>query len=158
MRGHGSSRSCERSTLMRSYCARYFSVAVVLSLLGAAGCVDGYPEDGEIGTDDAVSAVTTTEGFESATKTAYAAANVTLGSGTWNLNDALIGTLSTDVKTGTQSARARNSGHVTMLFDRTTGAATVTIHHPSFGSDASGTWGLFSSQNGGSTWTQVGTS
>jgi endonuclease G len=66
--------------------------------------------------------------------------------------------LTTDVKTGAQSARMRNSGHVTMLFDRTTGAGTVTIHHASFGSDAGGTWGLFSSQNGGSTWAQVGTS
>jgi endonuclease G len=44
-----------------------------------------------------------------------------------------------------------------MLFDRTTGAGTVTIHHAVFGTDATGTWGLFSSQNGGSTWTQVGT-
>jgi endonuclease G len=44
-----------------------------------------------------------------------------------------------------------------MKFDRT-GAGTVTIHHASFGSDASGTWGLFESQNGGTTWTQVGTS
>jgi endonuclease G len=34
----------------------------------------------------------------------------------------------------------------------------VTIHHASFGSDASGTWGLFESQNGGTSWTQVGTS
>ncbi|HEX3476448.1 MAG TPA: DNA/RNA non-specific endonuclease [Kofleriaceae bacterium] len=124
--------------------------------LFAPGCVE--PPGDEPATDESVAAVTTTEGFEAGTKTAYAAANVTLGSGTWNLNDALIGTLSTDVKTGAQSARVRNSGHVTMLFDRTTGAGTVTIHHASFGSDASGTWGLFASQNGGSTWAQVGTS
>jgi endonuclease G len=130
-------------------------LAVSIVLL-APGCVE--PPGDEPATDEAVAAVTTSEGFEAGTKTAYAAANVTLGSGTWNLNDALIGTLTTDVKTGAQSARMRNSGHVTMLFDRTTGAGTVTIHHASFGSDAGGTWGLFSSQNGGSTWAQVGTS
>jgi endonuclease G len=45
-----------------------------------------------------------------------------------------------------------------MKFDRTAGAGTVTIHHASFGSDPSSTWGLFESQNGGSTWAQVGTS
>jgi endonuclease G len=45
-----------------------------------------------------------------------------------------------------------------MKFDRATGAGTVTIHHASFGSDASSTWGLFESQNGGTTWAQVGTS
>src|SRR5689334_3838581 len=55
-------------------------------------------------------ATTLTEGFESGSKTAYAAADVTLSSGSWNFNDALIGTLSTDVKSGTQSARIRNSG------------------------------------------------
>ncbi|HEX4416398.1 MAG TPA: DNA/RNA non-specific endonuclease [Kofleriaceae bacterium] len=116
----------------------------------------GDPDDPTIG--EATSAVTLTEGFEAGSKASYAAANVTLGSGTWNLDDALIGSLSTDVFTGTRSARVRNSGHVTMEFDRTTGAGTVTLHHATYGSDASGTWGLFSSQNGGSTWTQVGTS
>jgi endonuclease G len=130
----------------------------MLSLLGAAtGCLDVYLPDGtDPDTGEAVSAVTTSEGFETGTKTAFAAADVTLGSGTWNLDDALIGTLSTDVKTGTKSARVRNSGHITMRFDRTTGADTVTIHHASFGTDASGTWALFASQNQGSTWTQVG--
>jgi endonuclease G len=140
---------------MRCHHSRYLLLAVSIVLL-APGCVE--PPGDEPATDEAVAAVTTSEGFEAGTKTAYAAANVTLGSGTWNLNDALIGTLTTDVKTGAQSARMRNSGHVTMLFDRTTGAGTVTIHHASFGSDAGGTWGLFSSQNGGSTWAQVGTS
>jgi endonuclease G len=137
---------------------RYLPFAQLAALAGAAGCVDGAPEDDDaLATDEAVAAVTTSEGFESATKTAYAAASVSLGSGTWNMDDALIGTLATDVKTGAQSGRMRNSGHITMLFDRTTGAGTVTVHHASFGSDASGTWGLFESQNGGSTWAQVGT-
>jgi endonuclease G len=140
---------------MRRYCVRYVSIAALVSLLGAAGCVEGLGDEPAL--DDSVAAVTTSEGFETGTKTAYAAGDVTLGTGTWNLNDALIGTLSTDVKTGAQSARVRNSGHITMRFDRATGAGTVTIHHASFGSDASGTWGLFSSQNQGSSWTQVGT-
>ena len=117
---------------MHRHQARYLSAVILVSVLGAAGCVDGLPDDG-LATDEAVAAVTTSEGFEAGTKTAYAAGNVALGTGSWNLNDALIGTLSTDVKTGAQSARIRNSGHVTMLFDRTTGAGTVTIHHASFG-------------------------
>jgi len=131
-----------------------------MSLVGAAaGCLDGLPPDGaDPGTGVAVSAVTLSEGFETGSKTGFAAADVTLGSGVWNLSDTLIGTLSTDVKTGTKSARIRNSGKITMRFDRTAGAGTVTIHHASFGTDASGTWGLFASQNGGTTWTQVGSS
>ncbi|HMG21501.1 MAG TPA: DNA/RNA non-specific endonuclease [Kofleriaceae bacterium] len=133
-------------------------VSVVAVALGAAaaGCVDAAPGDDGSAID--IAAVTTTEGFEVGTKTAYAAADVTLSSGVWNLDDALLGNLSTDVKTGTQAGRLRNSGHITMKFDRTTGAGTVTIHHASFGSDASGTWGLFESQNAGTSWAQVGSS
>lgn len=134
-----------------------FQITTVVALLVAsAGCAveDLSPDD----TLEATSAVTTSEGFESGSKTAYAAADVSLGSGVWNMSDALIGNLSTDVKTGTQSGRIRNSGRITMRFDRTGGAGTVTIHHASFGSDASGTWGLFASQNGGSSWTQIGSS
>ena len=114
--------------------------------------------EGDDGGLEIATASTLTEGFETGTKTAYAAADVTLASGVWNMNDALLGNLSSDVKTGTQAARIRNSGRVTMRFDRSSGAGTVTIHHASFGTDASGTWGLFESQNGGATWTQVGTS
>lgn len=142
---------------MRRYQSRLPAV-VLVSVFGVAGCIDGYPTDEDLETGEDVAAATTSEGFESGTKTAYAAADVTLGSGVWNMTDALIGTLATDVKTGTQSGRIRNSGRITMRFDRTTGAGTVTIHHASFGSDASGTWGLFSSTNQGSSWTQVGTS
>jgi len=141
---------------------RRFHVAVLavlvapVALAGAAGCVteDASP-DGDL---LAGSLATITEGFEAGSKAAYAAADVALATGTWNLDDALIGSTTSDVVTGTKAGRIRNSGHITMQFDRTTGAGTVTIHHASFGSDASGTWGLFASQNQGSTWTQVGTS
>jgi endonuclease G, mitochondrial len=97
-----------------------------------------------------------TEGFESGSKTAYAAADVTLGTGIWNMDDALIGTSSSDVKNGTASARVRNSGKITMKFNLTSGASTVTIKHAKYGSDASTTWQLWYSINSGSTWTQTG--
>ena len=99
---------------------------------------------------------TISEGFESGTKGSYATADVTLSTGTWNLNDALIGNLSTDAKSGTQSARIRNYGKVTMKFDRSTGAGTVTIKHAKFGSDANTNWQLWCSTNSGSSWTQIG--
>ena len=43
---------------------------------------------------------TSSEGFESGTKTSYAAAAVFLSTGWWNMDDALVGNLSTDRKTG----------------------------------------------------------
>ncbi|MBE9008116.1 EndoU domain-containing protein [Fortiea sp. LEGE XX443] len=99
---------------------------------------------------------TITEGFEFGTKASYAAADVNLSTGLWNLNDALIGDLSTDRKSGLRSARIRNSGRVSMRFDRTTGAGSITIKHAKFGTDANTTWGVWCSTNSGSSYIQVG--
>src|SRR6185369_11271852 len=98
----------------------------------------------------------TSETFESGTKTAYATGNVTLTTGVWTFNDALIGDLSTDRKNGTKSARIRNSGKLTETFNHTGGASTVTVLHAKFGSDGNSTWQLWYSTNSGSTYTQAG--
>lgn len=98
---------------------------------------------------------TVNETFETGTKGAYAAANVTLASGTWNMDDALIGNSTSDHKDGSQSVRIRNTGTLTMGFDVTSGASTVTIKHAVYGTDGSSTWQLWVSGNGGS-YTQVG--
>ncbi|KYC40488.1 hypothetical protein WA1_25535 [Scytonema hofmannii PCC 7110] len=99
---------------------------------------------------------TISEGFETGSKGSYAAADVSLSTGVWNLNDSLLGDLATDRKSGAKSARIRNSGRVTMKFDRTTGAGTITIKHAKFGSDGNTTWGVWCSTNSGSSWTQIG--
>ena len=101
-------------------------------------------------------ATTLFEGFDTASKGGYAAADVTLPSGIWNLNDALLGNLSGgDHWNGSKCIRLRN-GSVTMKFDFPAGAKTVTILHAKYGSDAAGTWGLWYSTDGGTTWTQSG--
>lgn len=102
--------------------------------------------------------VTVMEDFELGTKTAYAVGDVAFSSGTWTLNDALVGTSTSDPKNGTKSIRTRNSGTVTMKFDRTDGASTVTVKHAKYGTDANSTWGLWYSTNSGSLWSQVGSS
>ncbi len=96
------------------------------------------------------------EGFETGGKTAYAAGNVALGTGSWFMDDALTGNLSTDRKTGAFSARIREVGRIHMNFNKA-GAGTVSVQHAVFGTDGSSTWQLWSSTNNGSTWTQVGT-
>jgi endonuclease G len=100
-------------------------------------------------------AQTFNEGFETGTKTSYADANVQLSTGLWDFNDALIGNLSTDRFTGTASARIRNTGSITMLFD-VSSAATVTVQHAIFSADASSTWELWKSTDGGFNFTKVG--
>ena len=98
---------------------------------------------------------TLTEGFETGTKTSYAAAAVFLSTGWWYLDDALVGNLSTDRKTGAQSARIRNVGQLNTQFDFAS-AGTVTVQHAVFGTDGSSAWELWVSTNGGSTYAKVG--
>ena len=95
------------------------------------------------------------EGFEAGGKTGYAAAEVTLGSGSWFMEDALVGSLANDRKIGSFSLRLRNSGLVRMNFNKTD-AGTISIQHGVFGSDGPSTWQLWISTNSGGTWTQVG--
>ena len=95
------------------------------------------------------------EGFESGTKTSYAAASVFLTTGWWYMDDALIGNLSTDRKTGAQSARIRNVGQLNTQFDFAS-AGTVTIQHAVFGTDGASTWELWVSTNGGSSYSKTG--
>ncbi|MCZ4225011.1 DNA/RNA non-specific endonuclease [Pedobacter rhodius] len=95
------------------------------------------------------------EGFESATKGSYTTASVTLSSGSWSLNDALIGNLSADAKNGSQSVRIRNTGILSMNFD-VNGADVVSIAHAKYGTDANSTWQLWYSTNSGSSWQQSG--
>jgi endonuclease G len=95
------------------------------------------------------------ETFESGTKTSYAAADVLLASGWWNFNDALVGNLSTDRRTGAASARVRNTGSISMDFN-VTGAGTVSVQHAIFGTDGSSSWELWASTDGGSTYSKIG--
>lgn len=112
-------------------------------------------------------AVTLTQGFEvgaTSPKTAYDVSptgsstgdNVTLSGNSWNLYDALIGNLSADKRAGSWSARVRNTGKITMLYNLTTGISSVTVKHALYTGDAASTWGLFYSTNSGSSWTQAG--
>lgn len=95
------------------------------------------------------------EGFEAGGKTAYAAANVTLGSGSWYLDEALTGNTTSDRKTGAYSARVRNTGRVRMNFNIAS-AGMVSISHAVYGTDGASSWELWQSTNSGSTWAKVG--
>jgi endonuclease G len=131
-------------------------LAAMGALVAAAlsGCLLDVAEPPDDGV--AAASVTITEGFEAGSKTAYAAANVSLGTGTWNLSDALIGTSSSDAGNGSRSARVRNSGRVTMQFDHATGVGTVSVKHAIYGSDSAGSFALYWSDDGGSSWTKAG--
>lgn len=100
-------------------------------------------------------AQTFVENFESGSKTSYAAADVFLTTGWWFFDDALVGNLSTDRKTGAASARIRNIGSISSDFDFVS-AGTVTIQHAAFGTDGASSWELWASTNGGASYAKVG--
>ena len=134
---------------------KFASVLLILSTACNRMSVDPENQDKNISAPLKISA-TLSEGFETGTKGAYTSADVVLGSGTWTMNDALIGNSTSDRKTGTQSARVVNSGKLTMKFDKTGGAGTVSVSHAAYGTDAAGSWQLWYSTNAGSTYTQSG--
>ncbi len=100
----------------------------------------------------------TKESFETGTKGGYAAADVKLATGTWNLNNALIGKDPNDVKNGVAAARIKLQGKLTMMFNLASGAGDVSILHAKYnnGFDGPTTWELWYSTNDGSTWNQAG--
>lgn len=137
-------------------------VILILGLFGVS-CTKEDPAYTEQSTLDqagyntsSISAPGFPENFESGSKGAYAAADVVLTTGTWNLADALIGNTTSDRKNGTKSARMQNSGKISMKFNTSNGASSVSVYYAKYGTDASSTFQLWYSINSGSTWTQTG--
>jgi endonuclease G len=95
---------------------------------------------GSMGLDDLMTS-TLTEDFETGSKGSYAAANVTLASGSWYFDDALLGSLANDRKNGSKSARIQNTGSIAMNFN-VSGTATISIKHAVYGTDGNSTWQL----------------
>ncbi|MFD2518315.1 DNA/RNA non-specific endonuclease [Salinimicrobium flavum] len=96
------------------------------------------------------------ENFEDAFKNSYAGGEVTFPDGTWYFEDALLGTLSSDTKNGSQSVRIRNNGKITMNFDLPDGADNLNLSYAKFGKDRNSSFSLYYSTDGGVTWTQSG--
>ncbi|MBN8192881.1 lamin tail domain-containing protein [Bacillus sp. NTK074B] len=94
------------------------------------------------------------EDFESGSKGSYTTGDVTTPSGTWTFTNALLGNLSNDKKVGTQSARIKATGSITMNFDASA-SKSVSFSHAHFGSDSGALWKLQKSTNQGATWSDV---
>ena len=99
------------------------------------------------------------EDFEAASKTGYSAGSITLSTGTWFFDDALLRSDgSGDKKNGSQSARIRNAGSISMNFNKTGGADEISFFtaNSSFSGDGGGKIQVQYSTNNGSTWTNIG--
>ncbi|NDC90142.1 MAG: hypothetical protein EB075_15310, partial [Bacteroidetes bacterium] len=100
------------------------------------------------------------ESFESSAKGSYAGGTVDLPSGTWYLEEALIGNLANDVKkTGSYSVRMRLQGAKLQMQFNKNGVGEVSFWHAIYTADTSresATIKLQKSTNGGVSWEDVG--
>lgn len=97
------------------------------------------------------------EDAELGSKGSYALGNVTLKTGVWTFDDALIGTLTTDRKVGAKSFRIRNTGSASMNFNvDSIDVRTIVVYHGVFGSDAPSQWRLYYSSDNGLNWKPIG--
>lgn len=102
-------------------------------------------------------AASLSESFESGTKASYTAGSVTLGSGVWYFDNALIGNSTADPKVGSNSAHVKSAGSISMSFNAAK-AVSVKVKHANYGSDTGATWKLQKSVNNGTTWTDASAS
>ena len=95
-------------------------------------------------------------------KTSYASGDVVFRTGTWTLNNAIIGGSSANDKptSGTYGVRIidRNTApaYLQMNFDVTEGASRVTLQHSTYATDSVSKWQLEYSTNQGLTWAPIG--
>lgn len=93
------------------------------------------------------------EDFEEGDKAAYEASSVELATGSWFLDDALLGSGSGDRFNGSQSVRLKN-GSIEMEFDYPDGASVFSFYgaNSGFSGDTGGTVHVLYSTNGGDSW------
>jgi len=96
------------------------------------------------------------ENFEEGEKASYAPGTVELSSGSWILNDALLGSNSNDRFNGAQSVRVRN-GFIEMEFDYPDGASVFSFSgaNSGFSDDTGGSVEVFYSIDDGENWVSL---
>jgi endonuclease G, mitochondrial len=95
------------------------------------------------------------EGFDGASKSRYEGGNITVASGQWYLENAMMGSAENDQKNGTKAIRMKETAKVTMNFDCPTGIQQVKLKYGVYQLDKSSTFELWVSSNGGNSWQQV---
>jgi endonuclease/exonuclease/phosphatase family metal-dependent hydrolase len=101
------------------------------------------------------------ENFDSGEKAGYTGASVTLSTGNWFLDDALLGSLSNDKFNGSQSVRMDRRdgkmGNIFMQFDKPNGADEVSFQLAHYGNNSEdAALQVQYSTDSGSSWTNVG--
>jgi len=92
------------------------------------------------------------ESFENANKSTYSFDTIKLSSGSWTVNDALIGHSALDRKNGNKAIRIQHKGFIIMNYDIMDSPNELSLFQGSYGNDAPAVWALYSSIDTGKTW------
>ena len=128
---------------------------VLLTIIGCSKKSD-QPATMAVAYKHVPSPYTIKEDFEMGTKAAYLLGDVTIKTGIWSFDDALLGKLPADIKNDLQSVRLR-TGKMTMNFDIDS-ITMLKINHAQYGTDAVSEVSVWMSEDQGITFTQLGSS
>lgn len=128
---------------------------VLLTLVGCSKKSD-QPATTAVAYKHVPSPYTIKEDFEMGSKAAYLLGDVTIKTGNWSFDDALLGKLPADIKNDLQSVRLR-TGKMTMNFDIDS-ITMLKINHAQYGTDAVSEVSVWMSEDQGITFTQLGSS
>lgn len=131
--------------------------AFSLLLVSVSGCVTTVPYPSPRPTSPTSKvAPNFPEGFEAAGKGRYEGGSVTFTSGSWYIEDGLIGSSTNDQHNGEHAVRLRENGFLRMNFDILSGAKQVSVKYGVYQTDAPSAFELWASTNGGSSWNKLG--
>jgi endonuclease G, mitochondrial len=96
------------------------------------------------------------ESFDGASKSRYEGGNITVSSGQWYLDNAVMGGAENDQKNGIKAVRMKEIAKLTMNFDCLSGIQQVRFKYGVYELDKNSTFELWVSTNAGNTWQQIG--
>ena len=96
------------------------------------------------------------ESFDDASKSRYEGGNVTVSSGQWYLENAMMGSADNDQKDGMKSIRMKETAKLSMKFDIPSGIQQVRFKYGVYQLDKGSSFELWASTNNGTSWNKVG--
>jgi endonuclease G, mitochondrial len=96
------------------------------------------------------------EGFDGASKSRYEGGNITVSSGQWYLENAIMGSADNDQKNGAKAIRMKETAKLSMKFDIPSGIQQVRFKYGVYQLDKESSFELWASTNSGTSWNKVG--
>lgn len=96
------------------------------------------------------------EGFDGASKSRYEGGNITVSSGQWFLENAIMGGADNDQKYGVKAVRMKETAKLSMKFDIPSGIQQVRLKYGVYQLDKESSFELWVSTNSGTSWNKVG--